>query len=235
MKRLFALVTSIIVLVACEKNERPHRPMGESETCVSDCGGQGGGGSGGADGSGGGSGGDAGGGGGVSAVGSSAPVTKLDMTDAITVFRGRHFFLSNFYPASLWMDGVQYKTAEHAYQASKADNVEARDVIRNASSPAEAKRLGRCVKLPADWDQRRLSVMRNVIEAKFDNPFLSELLRQTGDADLIHENTWNDRFFGVCRGSGENWLGRLLMETRDRQTRVTNVLPSTHEESPDHD
>jgi predicted NAD-dependent protein-ADP-ribosyltransferase YbiA (DUF1768 family) len=27
-------------------------------------------------------------------------------------------------------------------------------------------------------------------------------------------NTWNDRFWGVCRGSGLNHLGRILMEVR---------------------
>jgi len=40
-------------------------------------------------------------------------------------------------------------------------------------------------------------------------------LLQTGDAKLVLNNKWNDKFWGVCRGVGENWLGKILMEVRD--------------------
>jgi predicted NAD-dependent protein-ADP-ribosyltransferase YbiA (DUF1768 family) len=36
----------------------------------------------------------------------------------------------------------------------------------------------------------------------------------TGDAELVEGNTWNDRFWGVCRGKGRNELGRILMRVR---------------------
>jgi predicted NAD-dependent protein-ADP-ribosyltransferase YbiA (DUF1768 family) len=32
---------------------------------------------------------------------------------------------------------------------------------------------------------------------------------------LIEENTWGDTFWGICKGQGENHLGRLLMQIRD--------------------
>lgn len=35
----------------------------------------------------------------------------------------------------------------------------------------------------------------------------------SGD-ELIEGNAWNDTFWGVCNGVGENWLGQLLMERR---------------------
>jgi len=58
-------------------------------------------------------------------------------------------------------------------------------------------------------------VMRALVLDKFRrNPDLKELLLSTEDGYLEETNTWNDTFFGVCRGAGANWLGRILMETR---------------------
>lgn len=78
----------------------------------------------------------------------------------------------------------------------------------------EAKRLGRAMILPPDWDDKRVEMMKTFVRKKFENPLLRELLKGTGDATLIHDNRFNDRFWGVCRGSGENWLGRILEELR---------------------
>ena len=30
----------------------------------------------------------------------------------------------------------------------------------------------------------------------------------------IEGNTWNDTFWGVCNGQGQNWLGKILMLVR---------------------
>ena len=38
---------------------------------------------------------------------------------------------------------------------------------------------------------------------------------KTDDVELIEGNEWSDTFWGVCRGQGENWLGKILMKTRD--------------------
>jgi predicted NAD-dependent protein-ADP-ribosyltransferase YbiA (DUF1768 family) len=35
-----------------------------------------------------------------------------------------------------------------------------------------------------------------------------------GEAPLIEGNTWNDRYWGVCRGTGKNRLGQILMRIR---------------------
>jgi len=71
------------------------------------------------------------------------------------------------------------------------------------------------VQLPADWEQRKLDVMRDLIRRKFENPLLRAMLLATEDATLIEGNTWNDTFYGVCKGVGQNWLGRIIMEVRD--------------------
>ena len=40
------------------------------------------------------------------------------------------------------------------------------------------------------------------------------MLIATGDAQLMHTNSWNDKFWGICRGEGENRLGMMLMSIR---------------------
>ena len=108
---------------------------------------------------------------------------------------------------------------EHAYQAAKASDPSARELIRNASSPAAARRLGQAVQLPDDWDERKVEVMRGLVRKKFENPLLRSMLLATEDALLVEGNSWGDRFWGVCRGQGMNHLGRILMEVRDEARR----------------
>ena len=49
----------------------------------------------------------------------------------------------------------------------------------------------------------------------YQNDDLADCLVDTGDQPLIEGNTWGDRFWGVCGGTGMNHLGRLLMEVRE--------------------
>ena len=44
---------------------------------------------------------------------------------------------------------------------------------------------------------------------------LKEMLLLTGDQEIIEENYWGDTFWGVCRGKGQNHLGKILMKVRD--------------------
>ena len=57
--------------------------------------------------------------------------------------------------------------------------------------------------------------MLDIVMAKFrQHPDLTEALLDTGDAELIEGNTWNDTTWGVCNGKGLNWLGKILMIAR---------------------
>lgn len=124
-------------------------------------------------------------------------------------------FLSNFYPSSVAFEGTLYSTVEHAYQASKTLNKQSRQLIKKANSPYEAKKLGKSLQLRSDWSNVRIDIMRGLIKEKFENPFLGYLLLSTKDFSLINENSWNDKFWGVSGGVGENWLGRILEEVRN--------------------
>lgn len=135
------------------------------------------------------------------------------MTEPITSFSGEYRWLSNFAPSLVVFDGVVYPTIEHAYQAAKTQP-SLRDPFKHGT-PGQAKRLGQKVTIRADWEQVKVSIMRSLIERKFmPHTTLGDKLVATGMADLVEGNTWGDRFWGVCGGTGRNWLGTLLMERR---------------------
>lgn len=142
------------------------------------------------------------------------------MPRIIDRFEGEYHWLSNFWPAIVLLDRVDYPTVEHAYQAAKFDSVNmsgtqfTRAIIRAARTPAEAKKLGRIRGIRRDWNNVRLDAMLDLLRQKFDHPELLEKLKATGDATLIKGNNYGDVYWGVCDGKGENHLGKLLMQVR---------------------
>lgn len=134
----------------------------------------------------------------------------------INSFRDEYAFLSNFYTAEVKLDGSDYPTVEHAFQAAKTDCDAERYAIRIAKTANEAKKLGQDVALRRNWEAVKVKVMYNLLKQKFAvGTDLAERLLATGDAKLIEGNWWNDKFWGVCRGKGKNQLGRLLMKIRE--------------------
>lgn len=133
----------------------------------------------------------------------------------IDKFFGAYRFLSNFWPAVVVLDGEEYPSVEHAYVAAKTTDKTVREKVRKTASASAVKKLGREIQIREDWDDIRLSTMADLIEQKFTHSNLKNLLLETGDAELIEGNTWGDVFWGVCRGKGENNLGKILMKVRD--------------------
>jgi len=132
-------------------------------------------------------------------------------------FFGPYRFLSNFYPAFAEYEGVFYATSEAAFQAAKFTDPEIRRQFQLCDTPGKAKRLGRNLSpIRPDWDEIRISVMRDILESKFKDPHLRDLLYYTRDLELVEINNWGDCFWGVCNGVGENHLGLLLMELREK-------------------
>lgn len=145
------------------------------------------------------------------------------MTDAIIGFRGEYFWLSNFYHCEFDVPGLgRVRSAEHAYQALKSDDPEVRAAVLQAERPGDAKRVGRELPLPDDWEVGgRVAVMQTVLTAKFQNPELADRLYETGTARLVEGNEHHDNFWGdcecgapACTERGTNMLGELLMMLR---------------------
>lgn len=137
------------------------------------------------------------------------------MPKIIDRFDGEYRFLSNFWEHSVKYDNAVYFTAEAAFQAAKCLYPAQKKQFINMRSPGEAKRAGRRVQLRPDWEDVKISVMTDIVRAKFaPGSDLAAKLLATGDAELIEGNTWNDRFWGMCRGEGRNELGKILMAVR---------------------
>jgi ribA/ribD-fused uncharacterized protein len=136
--------------------------------------------------------------------------------ETIPVFEGPYKFLSNFDLSEVTYEGIIYPTVEHGYQAQKTFNESDRRII--AAIPADkankAKYAGRKVLLRPDWENIKFQIMYELVTLKFRDKRLRRLLLATGDAQLIEGNWWNDKIFGVCKGEGLNWLGRILMLVR---------------------
>ena len=135
--------------------------------------------------------------------------------DEIKGFFGDFRFLSNFWLAAVVYKGTAFPSTEAAYQAAKTLDPEEFKSFR-VLSPCQAKHVGHKVKLRPDWDEVRLQVMYDICLDKFTRHIhLQELPLMTGDVYLEERNTWNDTFWGVFNGEGENNLGKTLMRIRD--------------------
>lgn len=145
--------------------------------------------------------------------------------EIIDSFNGKYRFLSNFYECNVHYEGITYPSSEHAYQAAKSINPEVRKYVAKLPSPSVSKRFGSQIYLRDDWDYIKLSIMRQIVFDKFaHNTDLKNRLLATNSAILIEGNTWNDTYWGMCDGVGDNNLGTVLMQLRSRLKHNTAEL-----------
>ena len=129
-------------------------------------------------------------------------------------FRGKYFFLSNFYNSPMYFEGTYYLNAESAYQSCKLKNIYMRRVF-SFLTPSQAKEQGRNLIIRDDWEDVKVQYMYRIIREKFKDKTLRMKLLLTGNEKLVEYNTWGDRFWGVYKGKGENMLGNILMRVRN--------------------
>jgi len=143
---------------------------------------------------------------------------KLEI-NKISSFRGKYFFLSNFFPCDISHRDKTFQNVEQCFQYEKAiifhDEYTTNKILA-APNPTDAKKLGKTIKNfnITLWNNIRKDEMFSILTNKFNNPILAEQLRQTDNAELIEGNTWGDTYWGKYNGTGQNILGKLLMEIR---------------------
>lgn len=140
----------------------------------------------------------------------------------ITEFQGEYRWLSNFWYCPVRIDGVDFPSSENAYQAMKFPKImwHRFQHISPAAAKKMAHRLNMNKPYDPEWQKKHLENMEIVTRAKYaQNADLEIRLLQTGDAILQEGNYWNDTFWGVCRGIGQNNLGKLLMKIREELRR----------------
>lgn len=136
----------------------------------------------------------------------------------IESFTGPYRFLSNFWLCYIRYEGYVYPSVEHAYQAAKTNDPNAKEFIHLSTTPGRAKYAGRKVVLRSDWENVKQDIMLRLLQIKFSDPVLRGWLLETGDRKLIEGNNWGDTYWGVCKGCGNNFLGKLLMKVREDLT-----------------
>ncbi|MEI6042024.1 MAG: NADAR family protein [bacterium] len=135
-------------------------------------------------------------------------------------FFGEYRFLSNFWPAKVFLDNVEYSSVELAYQAAKW-KPESRQFFSTCTEldSIDFNRQNIPDGYPtAIWDSIKLSIMEDLVKQKFDpkiNPENYQKLQSTNNKHLEEMNWWGDIFWGTTEnGDGENNLGKLLMAVR---------------------
>lgn len=140
----------------------------------------------------------------------------------ILEFQGEYRFLSNFWPAKVELDGVIYPSVEHAYQAAKTTSVDDRNFIIASPTPGIAKQRSKEIVKRPEWEFVKLGIMWELVTKKFIHYKLRKQLLAIRGIYLREGNTWHDNFWGVCTcarcgSSGRNYLGRILMNIRDKK------------------
>lgn len=132
---------------------------------------------------------------------------------------------SNFYVCERPFEfrGRLWNCSEMAYQACKAVHEEDIDKLAAMTDPFEAREFGQTIDMRKDWFDVRIKEMYAVLEAKFSDPELREVLLQTGDNYLREQCRNGEAFWGfytppnsMCKQprGGENALGMCLMLLR---------------------
>lgn len=143
--------------------------------------------------------------------------------NVINQFQNEYRFLSNFWLAPVTYNGITYQSNEAAFHAQKSLDEKQR-LFFATLSPVKAKNKGRKLELRHDWEEIKLTVMYEIVKAKFEqNPYLGMMLVATGDAMLIEGNEWHDKFWGIDlkTGEGENHLGKILMRVRSELSQTS--------------
>ena len=128
---------------------------------------------------------------------------------------------SNFSPHQIIIDGKEWPTVEHYYQAHKllgTPDEPLMEVIRHLPTPEQAAATGRDRDriIRPDWSTAKREVMWEAVLTKFlTHKDVQKALLETGE-ELLIEDSPRDYYWGRGKdGSGENQLGKMLMEVRN--------------------
>lgn len=104
-------------------------------------------------------------------------------------FQSEYSYLSNFYPCPIKMHQSIFSCAEQAFFYHKAIICEREDIgikLKEIEEPAKIKHKGDHIETCENWENAKISVMRNVLLQKFtQNPELKAKLMGTSRLPLL--------------------------------------------------
>ena len=130
------------------------------------------------------------------------------------------FPLENFSAFGLVMDGIYFKTGEHAFQYLKFKDKKICEEIINCNSPYDARVLGgkyKSERIP-NWSEVKYEYLEKVFRLKLEqNKMVEEALLNTKDYLICEYCVDEDTEWGLDKnGNGENRLGKAWMNVRDK-------------------
>lgn len=136
-------------------------------------------------------------------------VSRFDVNDPLAAYSKHPFEL----------DGLEWASAEHYYQATKFNESPYKERIRLADHPKTATKLGEAwfkVKRNS-WQAKRKVMMTRAVYTKCrTHSDAASALLATGDKPIVDVSQF-DYFWGVGRdGRGENAFGEVLEAVRQK-------------------
>ena len=129
--------------------------------------------------------------------------------------------MSNFFPCELNIYSTSHKSAEHAFQYTKAvrcGDLDTTKLKQEAPDALSAKRLGDKIKPNEQWTDTKEAVMTEIIENKcVQVQMFREKLRSVKNDTVFAESTYNDTWgTGLDKQGTENtkmeaWHGKNLL------------------------
>ena len=127
--------------------------------------------------------------------------------------------LSSYSKHAIELDGAEWPSVEHYYQAMKFEDADYREQIRNAADPTAAAKLGKSKKhgRRKDWDSLRPTYMTRGLYTKCRTyPEVAQALLDTGEKSIM-ETSQYDYYWGCGRDiRGHNTYGQVLMAVREK-------------------
>lgn len=95
---------------------------------------------------------------------------------------------------------------------------------KQSMSPGGSKKVANYLRrlnyVREDWDDVKVPIMIDLLVQKYATDEYYEFLRSTQGKYLMEGNSWDDTFWGECKGRGRNFLGRTLMQLRTFEKNV---------------
>ena len=176
----------------------------------------------------------------------------------VTAFRGEDNILSNLYRLSrpLTYKGKEHYSVEHGYKSIKCQFYGRDDLLPHINSIKRGKTVMNYVndeleyeelaqENVEDWKSKQVEVMRDLLDAKHEAcPEFREELQKTGNS-ILAEATSHMKWASGLRGftqtihtdpdkyPGENMMGKLLMELREKHKQTPDHIASEAKSTPE--
>ena len=127
--------------------------------------------------------------------------------------------LASYSKHAFELDGFEWPSVEHYYQAMKFGDPAYAEQIRQSAHPAEAGKLGKSKghERRKDWDRVKVTYMTRGTYIKCRTyPEIAQILLDSNDLEIADLSQY-DYFWGSGRDMrGNNAFGKMLMAIRDK-------------------